>query len=108
VGRAALSGALDRAVEVAAALEVRGYSLGGRTARRPQAWSRHDWRVGGAAVLIAVAAVAGAIAGLASVEAYPTLQIETGPPEVALSAGVVLFALAPFAGRAARMGVAHA
>jgi energy-coupling factor transport system permease protein len=108
VARAALSSALDRAVEVAAALEVRGYSLGGRTARRPQAWSRHDWRVAGAAAAIAVAAVAGAIAGLGTVEAYPTLEIETGAPEVALSAGVVLLALAPFAGRAARMGVAHA
>ena len=108
VGRAALSGALDRAVDVAAALEVRGYSLGGRTTRPPQPWSRHDWRVGGAAALIAMAAVAGAIAGLGTVEAYPTLQIETGPPELALSAAVVLFALAPFAGRAARLGVAHA
>ena len=108
MGRAALSGALDRAVEVAAALEVRGYSLGGRTAHRPQVWSRHDWRVGGAAAAIAVAAVAGAIAGLGTVVAYPTLEIETGAPEVALSVGVVLLALAPFAGRAARMGVAHA
>jgi energy-coupling factor transport system permease protein len=108
VGRAALSGALDRAVDVAAALEVRGYSLGGRTTRPRQRWSRHDWRVGGAAALIAVAAVAGAIAGIGSVQAYPTLQIETGPPELALSAAVVLLALAPFAGRAARMGVAHA
>ena len=52
--------------------------------------------------------MAGAIAGLGTVEAYPTLEIETGAPEVALSAGVVLLALAPFAGRAARMGVAHA
>ena len=108
VGRAALSGALDRAVDVAAALEVRGYSFGGRTTRPQQPWSRHDWRVGGAAVLSAMAAVAGAIAGLGSVEAYPTLQIDTGPPELALSVAVLLLALAPFAGRAARMGVAHA
>jgi energy-coupling factor transport system permease protein len=108
VARAALSGALDRAVDVAAALEVRGYSLGGRTERRRQAWSRHDWRVAVAAAVIALGAVAGAVAGLGTVEAYPSLQIETGPPEVALSAGVVLFALVPFAGRAARMGVAHA
>jgi energy-coupling factor transport system permease protein len=108
VARAALAGALDRAVDVAAALEVRGYSLGGRTARQPRPWSRHDWRVGGAAAVIAVAAVAGAIAGVGSVEPYPTLQIETGATEVALSALVLLAALSPFAGRAARMGVAHA
>jgi energy-coupling factor transport system permease protein len=108
VARAALAGALDRAVDVAAALEVRGYSLGGRTSGRHRPWSRHDWRVGAAALLIAVTAVAGAIAGLGSVEAYPTLQIETGAAEIALSAAVLLLALAPFAGRAARMGVAHA
>src|SRR5215207_4679239 len=66
VARAALSGALDRAVDVAAAL------------------------------VIAVAAVAGAIAGLGSVEAYPSLQIETGLVEAALSAAVLLLALAPF------------
>ena len=108
VARAALAGALDRAVDVAAALEVRGYALGGRTARKPRPWSRHDRRVAGAAAVIAAAAVAGAIAGVGSVEPYPALEIETGPVEVALSAGVLLAALSPFAGRAARMGVAHA
>jgi energy-coupling factor transport system permease protein len=108
VARAALAGALDRAVDVAAALEVRGYSLGGHTARRRQPWSRHDWRVAGAAVGIALASLAGAVAGLGSVEAYPTLRVQTGPAEIALSAAVLLLALAPFAGRSARMGVAHA
>src|ERR671910_967456 len=44
VARAALAGALDRAVDVAAALEVRGYALGGRTRDRRRPWSRHDWR----------------------------------------------------------------
>ena len=107
VARAALAGALDRAVDVAAALEVRGYSLGGRTARRARPWSRHDWRVAGAAVVIAVTAVAGALAGVGSVEPYPSLQVETGAVELAFSAVLLLAALAPFAGRAARMGVAH-
>ncbi len=58
--------------------------------------------------LIAVAAVAGAIAGVGTVEPYPSLEIETGAVEVAFSAGVLLLALSPFAGRSARMGVAHA
>ncbi|HEV7845429.1 MAG TPA: energy-coupling factor transporter transmembrane component T [Thermoleophilaceae bacterium] len=108
VARAALASALDRAVDVAAALEVRGYSLGGRTARRARPWSRHDWRVGAAALVIAVAAVSAAIAGVGTVEPYPALEIDTGPAELALSAGLLLTALSPFAGRAARMGVAHA
>jgi energy-coupling factor transport system permease protein len=108
LARAALAGSLDRAVDVAAALEVRGYALGGRTARRARPWSRHDWRVAGAAFVIAVVSVAGAIAGVGSVEPYPSLQVETGGIEVMLSAFVLVSALAPFAGRAARMGVAHA
>jgi energy-coupling factor transport system permease protein len=108
VARAALAGALDRAVDVAAALEVRGYALGGRTARRARPWSRHDSRVAGAAIVIAVSAVAGALAGAGSVEPYPSLEVETGALEVALSGLVLLAALAPFAGRGARMGVAHA
>jgi energy-coupling factor transport system permease protein len=107
VARAALAGALDRAVDVAAALEVRGYSLGGRTDRRARAWSRHDWRVAGAATVIAATSLAGAVAGVGSVEPYPSLQIETGGIEVLVSAVLLLAALAPFAGRGARMGVAH-
>ena len=86
VARAALAGALDRAVDVAAALEVRGYALGGHTAREPRPWSRHDLRVAGAAAALGLAAVAGAIAGVGSVEPYPSLEIETGPVEVVLSA----------------------
>ncbi|HET8822193.1 MAG TPA: hypothetical protein VFM57_11650, partial [Thermoleophilaceae bacterium] len=98
----------DRAVDVAAALEVRGYALGGRTAHRRRPRSRHDWRVGGAAAALAVAAVAGAIAGVGTVEPYPSLAVETGAIEVAFSAAVLLLALSPFAGRSARMGVARA
>ena len=108
VARAALAGALDRAVDGAAALEVRGYSLGGRTARRARPWSRHDWRVAGAALSIALAAVVGAVLGVGSVEPYPSLEVETGGTEVVLSAVILLSALSPFAGRGARMGVARA
>ena len=107
VARAALAGALDRAVDVAAALEVRGYSLGGRTARRERPWSRHDWRVAAAAAVIAVVALVGAALGVGSVEPYPSLQIETGGAEVGLSAVILLAALSPFAGRSARLGVAR-
>jgi energy-coupling factor transport system permease protein len=107
VARAALAGALDRAVDVAAALEVRGYSLGGRTAGRERAWSRHDWRVAGAATAIALVSLAGALLGVGSVEPYPSLEVETGGVEWALSAVILLAALSPFAGRSARMGVRH-
>ena len=106
--RAALAGALDRSVDVAAALEVRGYG----DARRPQPvrtpWSRHDWRVATAAALIAVATIAvGAELGGGFV-AYPRLDLDTSAPYLALSLLVVALALAPLAGAGARMGVARA
>jgi energy-coupling factor transport system permease protein len=108
VVRAALAGTLDRAVDVAAALEVRGYALGGRPRRRHRPWSRHDARVLAGAAGIVTLAIAGAAAGLGRVETYPGIEIATGPQELALSAALVALAAAPFAGRAARLGVGSA
>jgi energy-coupling factor transport system permease protein len=108
VVRAALTGALDRSVDVAAALEVRGYALGGRPPRRRRPWSRHDLRFLGAALGIVGVAVGGAIAGVGEVQPYPTLELAWGGAVWALSAAIVLLALAPFAGRAARLGVGGA
>lgn len=108
VVRAALAGTLDRAVDVAAALEVRGYALGGRPRRRHRPWSRHDARVLAGAAGIVTLAIAGAAAGLGRVETYPRIEIATGPEELALSAALVALAAAPFAGRAARLGVGRA
>jgi energy-coupling factor transport system permease protein len=108
VTRATLSGALDRAVDVAAALEVRGYSVAAPPARQRQPWSRHDARVAIAAVLIAVSATAFAVAGVGSVETYPRIDIAFGPPELVLGAILLGATALPFAGHAARLGVAHA
>lgn len=107
VARAALSGALERAVDVAAALEVRGYASAGRVRSARRAWSRHDLRVAGATVLVVVAAVAGKVAGVGAVEAYPRLGVSFGPPEAVLMALLLTGAAVPFAGRAARLGVAR-
>jgi energy-coupling factor transport system permease protein len=108
VVRAALAGALDRAVDVAAALEVRGYALAGRPARDRRPWSRHDLRIAGAAVAIAAVAVAGAALGVGEVEPYPTLELALGPGELAVAGAFVLLGAAPLTGRAARLGVARA
>lgn len=105
--RAALSGALDRAVDVAAALEVRGYALAGRPAHGRAPWSRHDLRVAGAALAVAACALAGRLAGVGAVETYPTLDLAAGPAELALAVGLVACAGLPFAGAAARLGVAR-
>ena len=106
VVRAALANALDRAVEVAAALEVRGYALAGKPARGRRPVSRQDLRIGGAAIAIAALAIAGLAAGAGHVEAYPTLDVATGPAEVGLACALIALGAAPLLGRSARLGVA--
>ena len=107
VARAAVAGALDRAVDVAAALEVRGYSMAGRPRRSREPWSRHDLRVAAAALLLAIVAVSARLAGAGAIELYPHLELPVGALEAGLCASIVALALAPLAGRAARLGVAH-
>jgi energy-coupling factor transport system permease protein len=106
--KAAMSGALDRSVDVAAALEVRGYG----DARRPRSvrtpWSRHDMRVFAAALAIAALTVFVGIAGGNGFVAYPRIELDTGPLFLALTFGVVALSLAPWAGAGARLGVARA
>lgn len=105
---ASITRALDRAVDVAASLEVRGYAGARRPRRERLPWSRHDVRVGFAAACICTAAVAGRLAGLGRVEAYPTVEIAAGAPEAALAAAFFVLGAAPFLGAAARLGVARA
>ena len=108
VTRAALSGSLERAVDVAAALEVRGYSNAVRPARRPRRRSRHDARVLVAAVTIAVAVVALRLAGAGAVQEYPTFTLSMGPATLACCVLILAGGALPFAGRGARLGVARA
>lgn len=108
--RAALRGSLDRAVDVAASLELRGYAGARGTKQAPirVPWSRHDMRVAGAAVALAAVTVGGRLAGAGGFEAYPALELELGPLDAALALVLPLLALVPFAGAAARLGVARA
>src|SRR4051812_8200886 len=88
VTRAALTGALERSVEVAAALEVRGYSSArpGRAARRP--WSRHDWRVLAGTLLILGAVLWARVMGAGWVVHDPSFRMALGAPELALMASL--------------------
>jgi energy-coupling factor transport system permease protein len=105
VTRAALTGALERSVEVAAALEVRGYSKArpGRAARRP--WSRHDWRVLAGFTLVVGATVAAGASGVAWVVHDPVFSIGFGAGELLLIAAILAAGVLPFAGARARLGV---
>jgi energy-coupling factor transport system permease protein len=108
VARAAVAGSLERAVELAAALEVRGYSRARRPRVARQAWSRHDLRVLASAVAIAALAVLAKLAGAGGFQAYPTTHLSAGPREATLAVAFVALAAAPFLGARGRLGVARA
>jgi energy-coupling factor transport system permease protein len=107
VTRAALTGALERSVEVAAALEVRGYAAARPPRRQRRRWSRHDWRVFAGTALVAGSAVAASVAGVARIVHDPTISIAFGAPELALMAAILAAGVLPFAGPRARMGLAR-
>jgi energy-coupling factor transport system permease protein len=97
--RAVAGGALDRAVDVAAALELRGYGAARRPPRRPRTpWSRHDLAFLAAAFTVVGLAVAGRWAGWAAFHAYPRLG-GSGLPAAGLALALLAVALAPFAQR---------
>jgi energy-coupling factor transport system permease protein len=97
--RAACSGILDRALDTAAALEVRGYGV----ARRAPAWrapySRHDVAFLAAAGAIAVLSIVTRAGGLVTFSAYPALQAPAGGAVLAVAAAFLVLALLPFADR---------
>jgi energy-coupling factor transport system permease protein len=101
-GRAALArrlvaGSLDRAVDVAATLELRGYARG--APRRVDAGprSRHDVTLLLTALAIVAASVAGTIAGAGEYRSYPSVVIDIGAGTPALAVVLPLLAAVPFA-----------
>ena len=99
LARAVTSGALDRAVDVAATLEVRGYGGGAKPARQRRPWSRHDLAFAASALILAALGVAAALGGWETFEAYPRTLAPVGGGEIALAAALLLVALLPFADR---------
>jgi energy-coupling factor transport system permease protein len=99
VVRAVTTGALDRAVDVAATLEVRGYAAARRPPRTHRPWSRHDIAFTAATVALLALCAALGFGGLAPASAQPRLELPAGPGVVATCAAVVLCALLPFADR---------
>jgi energy-coupling factor transport system permease protein len=97
--RAVATGALDRALDVAATLEVRGYALARRPPRLRRPVSRHDVAFTAAGVGLVAVAVAAKAAGIARFTADPQLVIAFGPAELGLGGALILVALAPFANR---------
>ena len=101
--RATTAGVLDRALDVAAALEVRGYGAARRPGAagraRPPPYSRHDIAFGASAVAMVSLAVGARIAGLVPFSSDPSLYAPVGTGEVAVAVAIVACALLPFADR---------
>jgi energy-coupling factor transport system permease protein len=95
--RATTAGALDRALDVAAALEVRGYGAVRRAPRTSRPWSRHDIAFVVAAVGVVVLAVVSR--AVAPFHAYPSLRLESGFTALGVAGAIVGVALFPFADR---------
>jgi energy-coupling factor transport system permease protein len=118
---AVVGGSLDRAMDVAATLEVRGFAgpppvhgttarglglsrLGlrtradrGRGPRRP--FSRHDLAFAASAVAVIALATAGRLAGIASFDAYPRIEMALDPGTLVLCAALLAAVLLPFCDR---------
>lgn len=96
---ATVATSLDRAFDVAATLELRGFAHARRGARRRRPLSRHDLAFAASAGLLAAIAIPARLANVAAFSAYP--EIHAGPPGVSVALGCLfgLTALLPFADR---------
>jgi energy-coupling factor transport system permease protein len=97
--RAVVGGSLDRAMDVAATLEVRGFATARRAPRAPRPWSRHDLAFVASALSIAGLALLARITEAARFDAYPEVRAPVGAGTIALCAGLLLAVLMPFADR---------
>jgi energy-coupling factor transport system permease protein len=99
--RAATAGVLDRALDVAAALEVRGYGSARRGPRGGlgEPWSRHDLAFTASAAAIVTLAVGGRVAGLERFSSDPSLHAPISAGGLAVAVALLACALLPFADR---------
>jgi len=104
---AIVGGSLERAMEVAATLELRGFAVATEGGRRPRRtgsrlrrpWSRHDLTFLCSAFAVIALALAGRLSTAASFAAYPLLKMQTGGGTWALCAALIAAVLLPFADR---------
>jgi energy-coupling factor transport system permease protein len=100
---AVVGGSLDRAMDVAATLELRGFAAGrsafprvSRSARPP---SRHDIAFACSAVAILALSVLGRFGGAASFQAYPLVHMQATAGTLALCVALITAVLLPFVDR---------
>jgi energy-coupling factor transport system permease protein len=97
--RAVVASSLDRAMDVAATLEVRGFATARRAPRLPRPWSRHDMAFLASAVAVALLVFYARLASVARFDAYPEVQAPVGVATIALCGCLSIAVLLPFADR---------
>lgn len=97
--RAVVAGSLDRSLDVAATLEVRGYGSGARPPRLARPLSRHDIHFALAALATLALALGTRAGDFASFQVYPLLRLPLGAAAVLAALALPALALAPFLDR---------
>jgi hypothetical protein len=110
---AVVAGSLDRAMDVAATREVRGFAAGRNASRSPRPWhrlrglsggqsaplSRHDLAFLGSALAIVALAAAGQLLGLDEFTAYPLVRAPLSAGTLLLCGALAIATLLPFCDR---------
>lgn len=99
LARAVIGGSLDRAMDVAATLELRGFASARRAPRLAHPWSRHDLAFLLSALAVIALALLGRLTTAASFDAYPQLHARLGTDTIVLCIGLLAGVLLPFADR---------
>jgi energy-coupling factor transport system permease protein len=96
IARRLVAGALERSVEVAATLELRGFGIGGRPTRirHPRVPGERAMLVAGALTLILI--VAAGLADAGEIETYPLISGGFDPETLAFALLIPLIAALPF------------
>lgn len=96
---AIVGSSLDRAMDVAATLELRGFAVARRIAQIHRPWSRHDFAFACSAAALAALALAARGGGVGKFDAYPELHSGDAVATVALALTFMIVVLLPFGDR---------
>jgi energy-coupling factor transporter transmembrane protein EcfT len=95
LARRLVAGALDRSLDSAATLELRGYSLPSTGSRRRAPRGRGAGVLVATGAAIATVSVAGAFAGIGEFSPYPSVEMGTHAGDLALARAIPLLASMP-------------
>ena len=97
--RAVVGGAMDRSLDVAATLEVRGYGSARSAPRERSPWSRHDWAFAISTAAILVITAVPVLVGFAAYDPYDLDGPLIGTQELLMAAAFSAVVLLPFCDR---------